>query len=477
MPKRIRIHNLSNYNYLAKGVELTNIDDEEDRDIQGIDLYMKKYSKLFKFLFSKYANSCAVNRKISFDALKNKHEQMSLTEFRKMLNEHQISTSMINRDELTMLFRLINLKHKKPTLTTVTYEEFLEAIIQTAILVFSKPKKGVSQLPFVETVKELMKTFKEADVVNGENILLYTDPNAAALLAADKELIKELNKRIEKSPDEPLPEGYKKVVEKEMDFIYDIQSPIILKKHDKLNVCCEILDDILFKEFNIHFIEPFAKITEKTRVKQQKSLYEGKQKSLAIIQQTKKEDKKFSPKRKKLTPKIKLLIAELPEEIKEIGDEVGSVLEDIIKAVETGQTSILLCGAAKEKNKNIMKKKLWEEENKKLEEEREKKRNARHKEIKQKVEEKKKFEAENEEKKKLEEEEKKKQKIEKEKRLKELKKKEIADRMQKYEEERQKKEEENLKNKPANEQSAAEEREKKVKEREEFLKKKQEEMF
>lgn len=402
---------------------------------------------------------------------------MSLAEFRKMLTDHQITSSMLNREELATLFRLINIKQDKSTLVTLTYEGFIEAIVQISIFIFSQPKKGFSQLPFIEMVKELMTKFKDADIAKGENTVLYFDPDATSLVAADHEIIQDLNKKIEQFPNEPLPDGYKKVVEKEMKFVYSVQEHLLPKK-EELRVCCEILDDLLFEKFEIHFIEQFARIEDKPRVRQKKNLIPRPKKTPSATAQNRKEEAKKPPieRKNKMSPKIKLLVAQLPAELQKCGEEVGAVLEDVLKAVVAGQTEILPSGAAKEKNKNIVQRKIAEEESKRIEEEREKKRKERQKELKQKLEEIKKSAAENEEKKKIEEEEKQKKAKEKEKRIFEQRKKEIAERMQKLEEERRKKEEEKLKGKAEADQLTKEEKEKKDKEREAFLKKKTDEM-
>lgn len=37
-------------------IELVDFEDEEERDVQAVKIFVKKYSKLWRALFSKYAN-------------------------------------------------------------------------------------------------------------------------------------------------------------------------------------------------------------------------------------------------------------------------------------------------------------------------------------------------------------------------------------------------------------------------------------
>jgi hypothetical protein len=43
---------------LLPQLKLVDLDEEEERDKEAVVLYMKKYGKLWKNLFSKYANAC-----------------------------------------------------------------------------------------------------------------------------------------------------------------------------------------------------------------------------------------------------------------------------------------------------------------------------------------------------------------------------------------------------------------------------------
>jgi N-acetyl-anhydromuramyl-L-alanine amidase AmpD len=77
---------------------------------------MKKYSKLWKFLYNKYANSCfsIETNAPNFDKLKNKYDHINLAELRKMLDDYGFDKKkFLTKDELQTLVKLVNFKIMK----------------------------------------------------------------------------------------------------------------------------------------------------------------------------------------------------------------------------------------------------------------------------------------------------------------------------------------------------------------------------
>jgi hypothetical protein len=72
---------------------------------------MKKYSKLWKNLFYKYANSCFSSKQIrNFDQLGEKLNTINVAEITKLLKDHGTYPTLISKEEIQHLFRLINTK-------------------------------------------------------------------------------------------------------------------------------------------------------------------------------------------------------------------------------------------------------------------------------------------------------------------------------------------------------------------------------
>ena len=72
-------------------------EEEEERDRDGVKIILQKYSKLFKFLFNKYAMSRAQHKKIqTFEYYGDK--TINNAELNKLLRDHDVSIGMVNKD-------------------------------------------------------------------------------------------------------------------------------------------------------------------------------------------------------------------------------------------------------------------------------------------------------------------------------------------------------------------------------------------
>lgn len=84
--------------------------EEEDRDREILNQFMKKYAKIWKFLFGRYANQAySTKGRANFDDMGKKTSQINLAELTKMLKEHNTYPTLLTRDELASLIRLVNM--------------------------------------------------------------------------------------------------------------------------------------------------------------------------------------------------------------------------------------------------------------------------------------------------------------------------------------------------------------------------------
>lgn len=74
---------------------------------------MKKYLKIWKYLFSRYANQMySAKGKKDFDDLGLRKEQINLPEAIKMLKDHDTYPKFIKKNEIQQIVRLINIHSK-----------------------------------------------------------------------------------------------------------------------------------------------------------------------------------------------------------------------------------------------------------------------------------------------------------------------------------------------------------------------------
>jgi len=240
-------------------IRLYSIDDEEEKDCEALKLFIEQHKRLFKHLYTKYANSGYSHKiKNSFDNLK--VGSISIAELIKMFKEHDLT--FLSANDISSFIKLINLKFfNKRNTKTLNYEGFINFFVQAAIHLFSKDNEGLYMTPLV-FLKLLIEQFRKATKTKGESTLLYDNSDATVL--ADKELIKELTDYVSNNPFYPLPNGYKKIEQKHQKNRYIIPNYINIAENTRIAI--EILDDILYNALNIHILEPITTYEYKTKV-------------------------------------------------------------------------------------------------------------------------------------------------------------------------------------------------------------------
>lgn len=84
----------------APEIVLFDFQEEEQRDVEAIKIFMKKYSKLWKFYFNKYANIGFSAKEIrNFDMLNDKHNTINLAELLKLLKDHDFDKNYMTKEE------------------------------------------------------------------------------------------------------------------------------------------------------------------------------------------------------------------------------------------------------------------------------------------------------------------------------------------------------------------------------------------
>jgi hypothetical protein len=108
--------------------------DLEDCDKVAVQLHMRKYAKLWRNIFSKYSNAgfriAPLHERGSFEGLKQADEQITLPEVTKLLRDHNSYPTIVSRDDLAQLFRLIQIKHGvNASNQTIDYARYQQLIL------------------------------------------------------------------------------------------------------------------------------------------------------------------------------------------------------------------------------------------------------------------------------------------------------------------------------------------------------------
>ena len=106
-------------------------------------------------------------------------------------------------------------------------------------------------------LKLLLNYLYEATTSKG-NSAVFFDGLVEKEDEEEDEMIFELNQRLEENIDFPLPAGYVMVTEKIETFQYYMPKQILPFVPRSTTAVVYILDDLIFKLFNIHFLEPYV---------------------------------------------------------------------------------------------------------------------------------------------------------------------------------------------------------------------------
>lgn len=129
--------------------------------------------------------------------------------------------TLLSKDELQTLFRLVNLRlFKRLDLQAMDYPAYQALLLQLAYYCFTKEPKDISHLPPAETVRAFVKHLEDATRSRGMSTVLFEDPDATS--AADAKLVKALNDKLRQDPQYPVPEGYMKQLEKTPVYDYSV---------------------------------------------------------------------------------------------------------------------------------------------------------------------------------------------------------------------------------------------------------------
>lgn len=117
-------------------------------------------------------------------------------------------------------------------------------------------------------MQALLATFEEATKNRKQSTLLYEDPDAVvAMTQKDRDLLKQINEKIQEEPDYPIPDGFLKVKEKVPIYNYSVPEAAVPFIGEPKTICVELVDELLSKLFDIHVLEPTVTMEERFRVK------------------------------------------------------------------------------------------------------------------------------------------------------------------------------------------------------------------
>ena len=219
------------------------LSEESVEDQEGVWAVMKKYTRVLKLLFQKYSSSgYRVKDSVTFDQQKEKLAVITETEMMKLLKDQGVAPRYVTKEVVSGLYR------KRQGLDVEAYQEMM---VQVAVYVFSKAPKDLSAYPPAVSVKAFFELLRSASADKGLPLRLFDEPDPGA---GDRDLCRKLNQALQKDPNTELPEGYRKVVDYDLQVSYTIPRTVRVPRSYK--VALGVLDDILSEQLGVHILEP-----------------------------------------------------------------------------------------------------------------------------------------------------------------------------------------------------------------------------
>ena len=132
---------------------------------------VKRYSKLFKYLFTKYANSgYSVKGFRNFEELNKKLQTITVAEIMKLLRDHYVTNRIISKTKVTEIVRQI-----QSNTLPLEYSNFVEFIVQLGYVIYTTPPNNMIHLNPAETLLKLVSFFEESTKSKGQSTLIYED--------------------------------------------------------------------------------------------------------------------------------------------------------------------------------------------------------------------------------------------------------------------------------------------------------------
>lgn len=234
----------------------TDLSLESAENQEGVKLILRKYARMLKLLFARYGNS---GYRPSNQLIGELSSLISEAELLKMLKEQGVSAAWLSKEAHLTLFRTYCLKSNRADNTKVDYEGFLDLIVQEALYIFSKAPKDLGNYPPFVAVSALFDLFHANSVAAASGpdkdkaipLKYYEEPDPGA---GDREIVRKLNLLLAQDPSAQLPEGYRRVTDKELEVKWALPDTLLLP--DAAKTVLNVLEEVVFAAIKVHILEP-----------------------------------------------------------------------------------------------------------------------------------------------------------------------------------------------------------------------------
>lgn len=246
----------------------TDLSQEPIEDQEGVNLIVRKYTRVLKLLYDRYASSGYRKGNHPHELIGEHQKMMSEGEMYRLVKEQGV---VLAKDAYLSLFRTYCLKTKRADITKVDYEGYLGLVIQVALYLFSRPPEDLSVYPAYVAVNALFALFRSASLAASTDkekkdlaipLKYYDEPDPGS---GDREIVRKLNQLLAKDPTAQLPDGYRRATDKELEVKWALPDSVVIPASTK--IALSVLDDIMVTVCNAHILEPLYSFTPVIRAR------------------------------------------------------------------------------------------------------------------------------------------------------------------------------------------------------------------
>ena len=202
---------------------------EEDRELKAINGYNRKYAKNIRYYFNCYENEL---KKV-----------ITKKKFMKMMRDKGIKSDKLDYDEINIIIRRLF----KGNLNEFSFSQFNDLLIQTSYLIYTKQRKSFT---ISETYGFLLKRLSLNKNIEKIELLKRKYKKVIDYLLELKENKESFN----------MPEGFKFITNTIVKYNNRLAPHFLEILGEGKFICYQILEDIIFKIFNVSIIEPYVKV-------------------------------------------------------------------------------------------------------------------------------------------------------------------------------------------------------------------------
>lgn len=233
--------------------KVMNAHDEEGSVMEAVAIIEKNLRPALKQVFDEYSKQGVKMAGEDFTRILGEAQWIHQKDILSFVRKQGLS-QFVEKQQVLTLVRDVKVKvmGDQIDVMSLNYEGFVQMVMNLAVMIFSQPRFGMGHLPISFLLNEFIEHLKKVWAADGKPTLIFTEPEAVFYI--DPDVILHLNKKLASKNKEivKIPKMLEVYEAQKVDFIYGL--PSNFKIGSSLRIAYDIVDDILFENFDFHIL-------------------------------------------------------------------------------------------------------------------------------------------------------------------------------------------------------------------------------